>query len=118
MEEPDMHPNRYVARMPAMGLLLAPLAQAVELMAQTTASTDAQQVTEVGKWLEQKKSLRGTRLQDAAGQKGVDAGFVAMVLYADVHTPIGKDKKWKTEAPDLIPAASRASLCGCATIGQ
>ena len=38
-----MHPNRYVAGMLAVCLLIAPLAQAAEPMTQTTAPTSAQQ---------------------------------------------------------------------------
>jgi hypothetical protein len=120
MEEPSMHPNRYVAMMLAVCLLFAPLAQAVEPMPQTTAgtagqqgldkllapvalypdallaqllacATSPQQLTEVNKWLEQNKSLQGTALQDAASQKGFDASFVALVLFPDVLTLMGKN---------------------------
>jgi hypothetical protein len=125
-EEFVMHPNRYVAGVMAVCLLVAPLAQAVEPMQQSPApnsaqqgldkllapialypdgllaqvlacATSPQQVTEVNKWLEQNKNLQGTQLQDAAGKQGFDASFVALILFPDVLSLMGKNMDWTEE---------------------
>ena len=120
-----MQPNRIIAGILAVCLVLAPLAQAEPvqqapapssaqqgldkllapialypdaLLAQVLAcATSPQQVTEVNKWLEQNKSLQGTQRQDAATQKGFDASFVALVLFPDVLAMMGKNMEWTEE---------------------
>ncbi|HTY61673.1 MAG TPA: DUF3300 domain-containing protein [Acidobacteriota bacterium] len=118
-----MHPNRYLALIMAGCLLFAQAAQSMppptgataaeqdldkllapvalypdSLLAQVLAcATSPDQLTEVNKWLEQNKNLQGTQLQDAANAKGFDASFIAMVLFPDVLTLMGKNIEWTTE---------------------
>jgi hypothetical protein len=132
MEELLMHPDRTIAGILTVCLLLAPLAQAMEPMQQAPAANSAQQgldkllapiarypdallaqvlacatgprqVTEVNKWLEQNKGLQGSQLQDAATKQGFDASFVALALFPDVLVLMGKN---------MMPAAPDSTAAG------
>ncbi|MBP1598550.1 MAG: hypothetical protein H6Q05_3927 [Acidobacteria bacterium] len=120
-----MHPNRTIAGILAVCLVLAPLSQAAPaqqapapssaqqgldkllapialypdaLLAQVLAcATSPQQVTEVNKWLEQNKNLKGSQLQDAATKQGFDASFVALAVFPDVLAMMGKNMEWTEE---------------------
>jgi hypothetical protein len=79
--------------------LLAPIALYPDpLLAQVLAcATSPDQVTEVHKWLQENKSLQGTKLQEAATAKGFDASFTAIVLFPDVLDTMAKNMPWTTE---------------------
>jgi hypothetical protein len=79
--------------------LLAPVALYPDaLLAQVlTSATSPGQVTDMSKWLEQNRQLRGTELQDAAQQRGYDASFVALALFPDVLNMMASQIDWTTE---------------------
>jgi hypothetical protein len=86
--------------LPPLEQLLAPVALYPDaLLAQVlTSATSPGQVTEMNTWLQQNKdTLHGTELQDAAQARGYDASFVALALFPDVMNQLASQIEWTTE---------------------